>query len=236
MYSGSLREITLELAHDVLEKLQIVVIPGHKLCPTCRVEIFNRVKQKEEENKAADDEEENFDSSDITTMEERERLNKTLTEMEFSPVKLHGIPNHSRHIEGRRKLAQVKEKIEECVAGAYSIDKDTLCEQSVPTDPALEQKAKDLDRLIYLLKEKMVVSTRSEKLQLLTLVPESWTSEKIMGTFPETTQYMVRQSRKLREEKGILGAPDKRKGRKLQQETINLVKSFYCSDEISRMM
>ena len=58
------------------------------------------------------------------------------------------------------------------------------------------------------------LSSFVEKLQLLIWC--LWTSEKTIGTLPATTQYMVRQSRRL--------------------INLDLVKSFYCSDEISRMM
>ena len=141
MFSGSLRETRLELAHDIREKLQVEVIPGQKLCPTCRVDILSKLRQKEEavndETDTTNDEEEDFKNDEIATIEERERLKKTLTDMEFSPIKLHGLPHHSRHIEGRRKLEQVKEKLEEYVSGDYCIDKYTLSEQPI-ADPVLE--------------------------------------------------------------------------------------------------
>ena len=47
---------------------------------------------------------------------------------------------------------------------------------------------------------------------------------------------MIRQSRNIFAEKGILGTVDPKKGRSLDEVTINLVKEFYCNDEFSRQM
>ena len=42
----------------------------------------------------------------------------------------------------------------------------------------IEQKAKDLDTLMYLLKETLQFSSKNEKTKILTLVPDSWSDEK----------------------------------------------------------
>ena len=47
---------------------------------------------------------------------------------------------------------------------------------------------------------------------------------------------MVRKVREIREEKGILGMPDKVTGKKIKEGLLNAVKSFYCSDENSRKL
>ena len=49
LFLGSLREITLELTKR-LSRLQISVIPGQKLCPTCRVDISSRLEREENMN------------------------------------------------------------------------------------------------------------------------------------------------------------------------------------------
>lgn len=48
--------------------------------------------------------------------------------------------------------------------------------------------------------------------------------------------YTVRQARKLFLEKGLLGVPNQRKGKKLKAEIVEKVISFYQSDEHSRLM
>uniref|UniRef100_A0A0K2UHA8 Uncharacterized protein n=1 Tax=Lepeophtheirus salmonis TaxID=72036 RepID=A0A0K2UHA8_LEPSM len=42
---------------------------------------------------------------------EKEQLNKTLKELELSPLKLHQVPQHSWANKGKGKLKQVKNKL-----------------------------------------------------------------------------------------------------------------------------
>ena len=42
----------------------------------------------------------------------------------------------------------------------------------------MNQKANDLDNLVELMKEKLKVSNKGEKVQILTLKPESWSLRK----------------------------------------------------------
>ena len=42
----------------------------------------------------------------------------------------------------------------------------------------MNQKANDLDKLVELMKEKLKVSNEREKIQILTLTPESWSLQK----------------------------------------------------------
>ena len=98
-----------------------------------------------------------------------------------------------------------------------------------------ETKANDLDWLLNLIKEKMLKSSRSEKITLLTLVPLSWKQKEIIEFFP-VTKYMITESRRLLQEKGILSAPDPKTATPIANDTLELVKSFYCDDEYSRQM
>ena len=44
----------------------------------------------------------------------------------------------------------------------------------VDSEQDMNQKANDLDKLVELMKEKLKVSNKREKIQILTLTPESW--------------------------------------------------------------
>ena len=99
----------------------------------------------------------------------------------------------------------------------------------------MKTKANDLDRLMSLLKEKIDISKRSDKIQLLTLVPTSWTYKRIVEEF-SVTKYMVRCARKLLSEKGILATTEPKRGYPISKELIDLVVEFYSNDEFSRMM
>ena len=92
---------------------------------------------------------------------------------------------------------------------------------------------KDFELLVDLMKEKCKVSSRREKIKLLTLVPDSWSATKVMETFG-ASNYMVRQARKLKREKGILAEPDRKAGRQVTGEMKKKTTEFYESDEFSR--
>ena len=56
------------------------------------------------------------------------------------------------------------------------------------------------------------------------------------ATFFEVSNFIVRKSRRIRKESGILSMPEKKKDRPLSDETITLVKQFYNDDEFSRQL
>jgi hypothetical protein len=85
------------------------------------------------------------------------------------------------------------------------------------------------------LKQKFVTSTKSEKLMILTLLPKSWSCQKMEQEFG-VTNYIARKAKKLVKEKGILSSPNPKPGKVLPEQTVNLVHEFYCSDEVSRQM
>ena len=91
-----------------------------------------------------------------------------------------------------------------------------------------------LHRLMELLKEKCEISSRQEKLRLLTLVPDTWTIKQTSEEFGVSNR-LVKQARQLKKEKGILDEPESKKGRTLDMATIQRVGAFYEDDEYSRM-
>lgn len=78
-------------------------------------------------------------------------------------------------------------------------------------------------------------TSRNKKIMILTCLPESWSVRKIMDEF-NATNYMVRQSKKILKEKGILGSPNRKPGKSLPSEVIQTVQMFYESDDISRVL
>ena len=74
---------------------------------------------------------------------------------------------------GRNKLKRIKVDIEEKVAQALDIS----AEESQPETRAESLKCNDLYKLVGLIKEKLLVSSRNEKVKLLAMTPESWTIE-----------------------------------------------------------
>ena len=85
------------------------------------------------------------------------------------------------------------------------------------------------------MKEKYSTADRSEKIQVLTVLPKSWFIRKIEAEFGASNR-MVRKAKELVREKGILSTPNPKPGRTLSQQTADLATSYYESDENSRLM
>ena len=80
--------------------------------------------------------------------------------------------------------------------------------------------------MMDLLAEKVkTLSTKSSKMQILTLAPQNWT---IQGTaqFFNVSEYLVGSARKLANQKGILALPDPKKAPGISKSTIALVESL----------
>jgi len=107
----------------------------------------------------------------------------------------------------------------------------TMMQNLVVSDP----QSKDDGEIVQQLKEKFAFASRSEKVQILTVLPKSWSIRKVQTEFG-AANYMVRKAKQLVEEKGILATPNPKPGHTLPQTTIDIVTNFYESDENSRMM
>ena len=93
----------------------------------------------------------------------------------------------------------------------------------------------DESEMIKQLKAKFKTTVqRSEQIQILTVLPQSWSITRIQNEFG-VSNYMARKSKHLVKEKGILSMPDPKPGPSLPSETIDLVHSFDQSDDVSRI-
>ena len=105
-----------------------------------------------------------------------------------------------------------------------------------PNNERKNQHHKDAVEVFEQIKKKYKTSqSRSERIQLLTLAPSSWSCSKIMTEF-ETSQRKARIAKKLVAEHGILTLPNKKKGKTLECKTEALVTKFYQRDDMSRLM
>ena len=117
----------------------------------------------------------------MKTQVNKKKLNKTLHDMELSPFTMHAVPDHSIIKHAKKKMKQAKSKHEETqmylkqklarvLPGINDLN-DTSSEEEL--SKKVKQKAEDMDRLMKLLKDKMNISNRPQKIQLLTLVRDS---------------------------------------------------------------
>ena len=221
--------------------------PGQKLCIVCKIELTahsNRIYQNENNELNYEVNENTHDIEKKSFMDtSREQLDLSLTSMDVSPLKMHSIASHSRISHGKKKLKQIQTILNEKqsnlkthVATILNVNENELgISYNEEVHKELKVKATDMDNLIGLIKDKMYLSNRKQRIQLLTLEPLSWRYEDIVKEFP-VTNYMVRSSRRLLNNQGILAEPENKKGRDLSKETISLVQQFYCNDENSCQM
>ncbi|KAJ8884164.1 hypothetical protein PR048_016021 [Dryococelus australis] len=163
-------------------------------------------------------------------------ISTTFDELGISPLKLHAVPSHSKPVYGKRKLKSayysLRSKFCEVLGKDFPLEE--YDNQSVSND--IKQKAEDLDTLLLLIKEKLkITQNRQQKIRLLTSIPISCSRQRIMEEF-EVSEYAVRQSRQILNEKGILSTPKPRVGKAFNLETAEQVRNCYENDANSRIM
>ena len=128
----------------------------------------------------------------------KENLNSSLTSMNISPLKMHAVTSHSRIALGKKKLLQVQKTVKLGIANTLNIDLVQLGLEDFlnKLSKEVQWKPNDMNILIGKIKEKMLSSNRNQKIQLLTLVPISW-SNKYIEEELNGTNYTVQISRKL---------------------------------------
>ena len=88
-------------------------------------------------------------------------------------------------------------------------------------DRDTKNKAEELDRLHADMKEKLVTASNTEKLQILTLVPDSC-SRKYCSEYFGVSVYLIRSARELQQRKWILAQPSQKKGKAMAQNQMIL--------------
>ena len=164
----------------------------------------------------------------------KKKLNSTLESIGVSPVNIHGVAQHSRASNAKGKLKNVLNVYKENISAAYVLDIEI--EEPPPIyDRDTKNKAEELDRLHAAIKEKLVTTSNTEKLQILTLVPDSW-SRKYCCEYFRISEYLIRSAREQKQRKGILAQTSQKNSKAMAQETIDLVYAFYEDDENSRQL
>ena len=119
--------------------------------------------------------EQNESDNEYSCETPRKKLNTSLETMAISPVHLHGVAQHSRASTAKNKLDRAVEVLKTSLSDAYVVSTDQLAgSESVNVTSETEKKASELDRLHNLMKEKLTTATYSEKIQILTPAPDSW--------------------------------------------------------------
>ena len=133
---------------------------------------------------------------------------------------------------GKRKVSQVYAASAAFIADVLDVSTDDITLNKSVNNAEYCQKATDFNRLMESVKEIISISSRQEKIKLLTLVPPSWTIKDSSSYFgvPES---MIKKARKLKSEKGLLAEPNKKLGKKVSEDMVKCILDFYQSDEYS---
>ena len=146
-------------------------------------------------------------------------LNSTLSSLGETPINLHSLAPSSKRMKGQEKLASATVTLKRQLETAYDISLDS---------PESDLDSSDLQffrNMFGEVKEKFNKSeSYQERVQILTLSP--FTIERTMNEF-ETTNYLVKKSRAVKKEKGILGLCDKKQGKVLSNELKEEIAQFY---------
>ncbi|XP_034246220.1 uncharacterized protein LOC117648108 [Thrips palmi] len=136
-----------------------------------------------------------------------------------------------------RKKLQTSNKYKEKKFGfAVNLLKDTLNKAAGKTTEITTKFEKAGQEMVNQLKDKFENSeTYAEKIRILSVLPASWTNAQIKTEF-QATLHMIKVTKKLVAEQGILCTPNPKKGKALSPETEDIVKNFYELPEISREM
>lgn len=226
---GGLYSISLE-DHKSRRSKDCHLIPGTKLCKTCRIQLN---KPNFSDNDDNNDNETNIqDSTDNDyELDEVVNIDETLMKYETSQFKKHGKWETHRKSEARRKLKTIQENLD-------SLKDNVLGEQNCNEEAISKitfEKAKHFDEIVAVVKEKLEISDKRTITQLLTVAPKSMSISKVMSTF-NATEYQAKKSRKLLNEKGLMSMPPSYKGKVLLHNVLDIVTSFYENNEFSRLM
>ena len=135
----------------------------------------------------------------------KKKLNSTLKSIGVSPVNIHGVAQHSRASNAKGKLKKILNVYKENISDAYISNKEI--EEPPPIyDRDTKSKVEELDRLHAAMKEKLFTASNTEKLQILTLVSDSW-SQNYCSEYFRVSECLIQSARKLKQRKGILAQP-----------------------------
>ena len=223
----NLRVITLNI---VKQHKHVNLTPGKKLCTLCRKAILVNVSDMYPINLS--------DSADSAQPSSGEEFVDTSTDVALASKSFQSIGESPIRIKklGQKRYAQEKVKsLRKSLFKKLKTDHSNL-EDKDSEYQHLQKNKNEYEEMVQQLKETFqATNKRSIQMQVLTLLPQSW-SKRRMETEFKISNYMARAAKKLVAEKGVLSTPNPKHGKTLSEETVNLVRSFYKSDEISREM
>ena len=206
------------------------VLPGQKLCITCR----KRLSQLGPLDTAGDLGP-GTDSEGPAHEELEAALNTSFLALGGTPMKRKVTSpetlSEKRLQYGRTKMKKVRKQLSQQMGSCLDVNPQEL----TPNTESHEcNKCEDLQCLVEELKAKIAISSRQKQLQLLTLTPQSWTINQTKEWFG-VSSHLVKKARALKASSGILTEPMAKKGVGLPTSTVDAVREFFENDDISRL-
>ena len=157
----SLRTISIALTREA-SSIGLTLIPGKKLCPTCRGKILRVLQEPDECHSHLQSDEDKVDNDIVgldksfSTEEERGKLSDCLTTIGLSPLKIHSQLSCSKIQQGKRKIDAAITTLKEKVSKSLDVPLHRLepREETVMHDTI--KKAEEFDHLMLSLKEKLL--------------------------------------------------------------------------------
>ncbi|KAK3917885.1 DNA replication and repair protein RecF [Frankliniella fusca] len=162
---------------------------------------------------------------------QKERVRQCLNSLGLSPLppsREVSRSDTSKADVGKRKLEAAVDVVKKKISLALKVNEEDL--QSIQ-----DKKAQDHDLLMEEIRKKLPSASRVQKYQLLSLVPDSWPIITAANFFGISRTLFI-AARQLKREKGILPIPDFSRASSVNEATKALIKSYYCSDENSKVM
>ena len=174
----SLQTISIKLTREA-SSIGLTLIPGKKLCPTCRGKISSVLQEPDECHLPLQSDEDKVDNEiaglekSVSTEEERSRLSDCLSTIGLSPLKFHSQSSCSKIQQGNRRVGAAIAAVQEKVSKSLDVPLHRGREETVMHNTI--KNAEEFDNLMLSLKEKFAaLNTNRLKIQALTLTPQSW--------------------------------------------------------------
>ena len=183
-------------------------VSRHTSKPECALETIHEEQEEVEEN----------DMEYVPATFSLNNINKTAEVLDCTPMRL--VRDRDKAGYCKKKIQKLHKALSETCANALDLKTDDLKSEKNNSSHS------DLDRFVDLLKAKIQISPRQEKIKLLTLAPESWTKKKTQEVFGVSDR-MVKRARQLKGDKGILASPDHKRGKTVNGDVKQRIHDFY---------
>ena len=245
--------ISLNFAKQLTISTNKKIKPGYKLCPRCQSQQSKDIKSTEQgeiDSSATSSVSEITESENMNNIKRisfaenaKEKTNRSLAAIRESPINLHSISKEHRLSHCSKKIKAASKSLAKSLADAASIDINGIVTDNDDFTSnlfSLQRDQQDFAKLMEELKVKFnnTETSRAEKVQVLTLKPDSWTTTEIMSFFKcsKYLKYLANRATQAKKERGILTIPARKQRQGITKQAKLKVVSLYEDNEYSRIL